>query len=179
MADLCLICKLTLNSGAVVQLRKKGIDKVIECSKKVNDNLWKNVLDTNQLRLHVKCRRDYTRESTVKSNETCASSSQRPQTRIKNDSFCFQTQCLFCEQSCESDKKSKRNVRIIATLEIKENIKSRCLVRNDEWSNKVLTRISTIADLVAAEARYHVACYVMFFREASTRNVGRPVDQVI
>lgn len=180
MADLCVICQAPLISGQTVNLSQKGLTKLIDCSKRYKDGLWQNIANINQIQLHVSCRKNYTRESSIRAAESKHDANvmtKETRTRKCEDQFDFKGHCLFCGATCGTVKKAHKNVRVVATLGIKQNIEARCTARNDDWSHKVYARIATTGDLVAAEARYHVMCHRDFFRESSQRKAGRPVDE--
>ena len=47
------------------------------------------------------------------------------------------------------------------TLELKESILKRAKDKSDEWGVAVSCRLESCADLVAEEAIYHMACYLI------------------
>ena len=100
---------------------------------------------------------------------------------ISEGTFDFKTKCFFCENSCIFDKKyPDRNkfteVRTILTNLYKQTLDI-CKTRNDDIAKAIKTRLVSVSDLVAAEARYHVACRTKFENPTSEyKTPGRPVS---
>ncbi|KMQ83773.1 hypothetical protein RF55_19127 [Lasius niger] len=60
-------------------------------------------------------------------------------------------------------------------MQVKENILEAARKRGDTWGEAVSMRITNVADLVAAEGRYHGSCIRKFFHSLKTYEVsGRP-----
>jgi len=59
--------------------------------------------------------------------------------------------CLFCAEHM-SNSGSETDAREAMTLKLKDNISTRCNVRQDVWSLEVKGRLESIIDLPAAEA---------------------------
>ena len=56
----------------------------------------------------------------------------------------------------------------VRTLEFKEKVSCRACERGDALGEAVITRLSNVIDLVAAEARYHEECQLHFFLKSSS-----------
>jgi len=69
--------------------------------------------------------------------------------------------CLFCAEHM-SNSGSETDAREAMTLKLKDNISTRCNVRQDVWSLEVKGRLESIIDLPAAEAVYHSKCFTRF-----------------
>ena len=55
----------------------------------------------------------------------------------------------------------KRDVLVVRSFRTENTIQNATVTRSDEWGADVARRISTIGDLIAAEARYHhTKCYI-------------------
>lgn len=61
---LCPLCEDSLIEGETVCV-KKGISTLVEASKKRGDNKWQQWTSLSAVQVHVKCRKDYTREKSV------------------------------------------------------------------------------------------------------------------
>ena len=53
---------------------------------------------------------------------------------------------------------------------------SKVMLNAKNTSPVLCYRIAGVADLVAAEAKYHLKCYVTFFRKAEKQNAGHEMD---
>lgn len=68
----------------------------------------------------------------------------------------------------------------IRSVTVRDGILQRCLNRTDKTAEVVARRINSVMCLVAAEARYHNACYSKFLaNEPFSRKRGRPQDDEI
>lgn len=64
--------------------------------------------------------------------------------------------CIFCQ------KKSNKETYLVATFEVSDKI-----LEGAQTSHVMQCRLAGVTDLVAADARYHLQCYVEFNRKAS------------
>ena len=107
------------------------------------------------------------------SNTSTSEPSLKRSKRSLDKLFNFRTDCLFCGSLCEEiDAKHPdrwRKFSLVRTVDrpgkdnYKETILQVCKLRNDEWSQEVIVRISgAISDLHAADARYHCDCRKLF-----------------
>ena len=84
-------------------------------------------------------------------------------TRSSDEAFNWKTCCLFC--GCPSPENSKKQVCLVQTIELRQNILDVCRLRpNDENLTAVAHRVQNVIDLVAAKARYHKVCSSGFYK---------------
>ena len=80
--------------------------------------------------------------------------------------FDFKRKCFLCGENADvqSEKKKEIGKRLASCVHFGQKIPYRMPVtRSDEWGTDVARRMSTIGDLIAAEARYHhTKCYIPF-----------------
>ena len=69
-----------------------------------------------------------------------------------------------------------KSIHKIQTITCKSTIANAARERDDEWGQIVISRVESVIDLVAAEARYHGTCYAHFFKLPSKHKPGRPQD---
>lgn len=181
--DVCVICDQSLNILKSVNVYKKGLDTLIKASHLRADGKWSIFENKDVMVLHEKCRRDYTRSTSIKActaeNKKNApdQSSTSTMRRSVTEKINFKTDCLFCAKNVNIRRKVMQKVCVVSTLHIKDTILKHCLQRNDEWGEQVRHRIDTEIDLVAAEARYHQNCYGTFIHK-HTLDKGRPLNYV-
>ena len=74
--------------------------------------------------------------------------------------------CFYCGTECIFDKKHPDRNQFIEVRTISTNIHKQtlaiCEARDDVTSKTVETRLLSVNDLVAAEARYHISCRTKF-----------------
>ena len=115
--------------------------------------------------IHVSCR-------TMLKNNIRAMRSEEPNTCSEMTlSMCtpfdFKSQCFFCEKTSKVDNKNptRKDYHLVTSLDsIQSKILSICASRDDEFSKSVECRLTSVSDLVAAEARYHQSCRRNFER---------------
>lgn len=171
----CILCVSTGNrcGGETVEVTR-GLNKIRECSSVKGDGINDFLEDKSSILVHVKCRKDYTRNIGPASNEI-----SRP--KVARLQFDFKTQCIFCEKYILSDVSKLRNqVRqeysIVTTLEFVHSLRCNAEKRNDDWGKSVLVRLASVIDLVAAEGRYHRQCYQYFLRPGSALPGSAPLQ---
>lgn len=186
MTDLCVLCEETFVEGECVVVKDRGIKTLIECSKKRGDG--KNILfqGRDTVKLHVSCRKSYTREKCV----AAAMKARETQSREKRSSapiFVFKEKCLFCAEDasenfvCQQTKKpsGKREVvSLVSTMNFKNHILEVAQGRGDKWGEDVSSRIRYVSDLVASDGRYHQSCMKKFLVPVRTKETaGRPQNE--
>ena len=119
-----------------------------------------------------------------KSSESSASPSPCKRVRRSNvETIRYKTDCFFCGEKCQLKDECQKNPSwwksnkgfLFRSLTPKASEKSQCPVktveetfldqcksRNDKWGDEIRIRLSCCGDLVAADARYHVACRTRF-----------------
>lgn len=188
MNVICFICEKSLDDGKDCVTVKRGLRGLLEASQARNKSKHTEILKAvSEVRVHKECRLNYTRKTSIKkalryeeeSAQTC--SSDRNVLRSSIPQFNFKIQCLFCgEETSEKIKKEKKYRRVVIevrTLEFKKSVRDRAILRDDALGNIVLARIDSVQDLVAAEGRYHKQCHTDFLSVKSDRPRGRPEDK--
>ncbi|CAH0746943.1 unnamed protein product [Bemisia tabaci] len=180
---LCLICGQTLSASSYT-LVQRGLDAIrIAAEKRKDRAVLVQLNNLNEVTLHEKCRKNYTRASTIasycKSLELEENVAGNGDILLRNqvDDFNFKENCLFCGGKIVETKRkdSNRDVFPVRTLEFTESILSRAREIDDECSRIVSSRVMSVVDLVAAEARYHQKCNLSF-KKSSVCKRGRPAD---
>ena len=94
------------------------------------------------------------------------SSSKRLSIRSNQQSFDFKKQCFYCGNDCICDERhpDRKNFEEVRTKSsgIYYVTLALCQNRDDHVAKTVEARLLGVHDLVAAEARYHVACRTKF-----------------
>lgn len=197
----CFLCSDILgDDAACMKLTPKGIAGIIHASTQREDEIHKllNPLPTDAVIVHSECRRVYVNPLKIKSDskkrtlqEPIPSTSSRL-LRGHVESFSFKDNCLFC--GClitDSEIRKKSAVIPVRTFQFRETIVQVCNTRSDLWAANVHSRLLSVIDLPAAEARYHQICSITFrkgdsipvryrheeYEEVST-SMGRPNDTV-
>lgn len=193
----CCICENLINSDSeVVTLKSKGLDSLISSSKQRFDDKW--LTFNENIKVHPKCRKDYTRPQSIKAainainaakdlHGTSYTSPRKGKLRSAIPEFNFKLQCLFCDEVIDDEffkkekkKKieSRRSVHEVQSLEIKISTLDIASKRSDDWGKKIVNRITNVLDLVAVEAKYHGDCHKKFFtlpKQGTKR--GRPASE--
>ena len=188
MSSSCVICHE--QNIPLIKVTEKGIKTLIDCSKRRNESEILNTLEDANLNhkdifVHIKCRKTFTdkRKLLVKT--------VIKETRKSTEAFDLEINCLFCSKECCTDIKnpSRKTWVQASTVQLKKAIAIECTARlksnpNDEWAVSVKARIENCFDLVAAHARYHPTCRLLFKTErpsftSTKQNLkkGRKTDQ--
>jgi hypothetical protein len=176
--DLCVICG-TCNGGSLTKVNR-GVDKILEYSDILEDEVRERITKCSVVRVHESCRKLYTRCPPEPKRER-----QLPITSPKfkrSESFNFKQCCLFCGKNALKDNKnpSLSNVTEVSTLQVIDKIRESAKGRDDAWGKVVRLRLAGVIDLVAVGGRYHRNCYQYFLRPNSImpgekqRPSGRP-----
>ncbi|KMQ82542.1 hypothetical protein RF55_22593 [Lasius niger] len=187
MEEVCLICCQSLSSGNTVVV-ERGIDTLRDASVERNDGKIGHLRRVNSIKIHVQCRKEYTRKSSIaatkrKQDEGASTSgSSPPRTRRHTNEylFDFQNLCIFCgeEKEKKKDIKSRRIIHRVSTATFKDSIIAVAEQLGNDMAKAVTKRI-IYEDLVAAEARYHHDCHVSFKKPTTGGKIGRPQDSRI
>ena len=114
---------------------------------------------------HVSCRTKL-RTQTLPAKKGSPSTVESTSKRLCEGSFNFKSQCFYCGTECIFDKKHPDRNKFIEVRTISTNIHKQtlaiCEARDDVTSKTVETRLLSVNDLVAAEARYHISCRTKF-----------------
>jgi hypothetical protein len=183
-----LCCKNT--DEVLMKVTDKGLGTLIDCSKKRGAVKLSQYLLSSPVCVHVhnSCRKRFTDSRTIGKpfmDDDDAPSTKR--LRSTGESFQWKEMCCLC---CElvGDYSSESGVRRASTLQLHETILKRCTERlaareNDKWAFEVQGRMQSCIDLIAAEAVYHVYCFMRFTSnrdlEIGRVAVGRPENAIM
>lgn len=161
----CLLCGESLSCGETVKI-VGGMKTLIDASNQRKDALFDTLTNLSSVVVHIACRKNYTRKSSITSalktsasQAAEASSSQTlPTLRSSLAPFNFKTACLFCGNDADRKTERKRPLhkrdvvhQVMTEQKFVDSIRSSAEQRCD-------ARVDSVFDLVAAEARYHNRC---------------------
>ncbi|KAE8740861.1 hypothetical protein FOCC_FOCC013607 [Frankliniella occidentalis] len=156
----CAICNKCLCTGTI-RRTVEGLKKLREYSGRKGDGLKAALTGKTSVQLHVKCHKDYTRRLPPIVNE---SENQGRLLRRDDEGFNLKECCLFCGDRLDGNHVSRKGVSVVATIEVKQQILDHALHRQDRLGLLVAARVNgVVADLVAAEVKYHTECFPAFF----------------
>lgn len=173
----CIICNEKTDN--LCNIKSRGLERLVESSKKRNDNKYKKFEKATSAFIHKNCQSSYNNETMINS---ARASKQRKSVESRAISksaltFDFENNCFFCGGSCS--RCNKEQVRVVTNektrtnvIEIIENRKS-----SDNLSKSILARLKSVSDLVGLKAQYHSACCANFYTERATTNIGRPASE--
>ena len=111
----------------------------------------------------------------------------RVRRRSEISEFEFKKHCFFCGEICKpKDSKNPTRWRKVVQVKtvgapgkvpLKDAILQKCEERNDEVSQVVHVRLSSISDLHAADAQYHKDCFQKFFSVRNIKAFSIPKEQ--
>ncbi|KAE8737639.1 hypothetical protein FOCC_FOCC016896, partial [Frankliniella occidentalis] len=156
----CAICNECLCAGKI-RNTTEGLTKLRDYSSRNGDNLKAALQGKTSVQLHVKCYKNYTRHppSTVQKSEN-----QGRLLRRDDEGFNLKECCLFCGEKLDGNHATRKGVSVVATFEVKQQILDHALHRQDRLGLLVAARVNgVVADLVAAEVKYHTECFPAFF----------------
>ena len=121
------------------------------------------------------------RNQTRLTKRTSSSTVESTSKRLYEGSFNFKNQCFYCGTECIFDIKHPGRNNFIEVRTISTNIHKQtlaiCEARDDITSKTVETRLLSLNDLVAAEARYHISCQTKFENPLPEHPApGRPIS---
>ena len=190
----CAICYELLENqdkSTIATLHDKGSASINQASQERGDNIH----TSPGQQVHKACRRDYCKPDNIAKvlrQQQELPSAHSCKRRSEEQSFDFQSDCLYCGQAIKCDSKRKSsNVSKVLTIEFKDNLLSKCDKRHDNWAEIVRARVLNVHDLPAADAQYHRECSVNFNTNkqvpkghkvtavpaAKKQRCGRPKDQ--
>ena len=163
------------------------LDIIIDQAAKTNSTTLVSILQSNKETgearfIHKNCRttlRNQARPTKIGTLDDAQASSSK---RISREIFDFKKRCFYCGTLClndskHPDRKKFAEVRTItsgihhSTLEI-------CRIRDNEDARNIEARLLGVNDLVAAEARYHIACRANFENPPPVNSTpGRPTSK--
>ncbi|CAG9761491.1 unnamed protein product [Ceutorhynchus assimilis] len=125
--DVCVLCGLTLIKKTV-KIKQKGLQTLKKASKERNDGKLKLLENKTELMVHVKCRRDYTRPTSIKASKNALKNvtgqpTSRPHLRSSVSDFNFKSECIFCAKKCLHNRENRtQKTSLVTTLEVKDTI---------------------------------------------------------
>lgn len=182
--ETCLICREGLGDlSDVVEVRQKRVDGINSVSVQRGDEV---VVSAGE-KLHLVCRKRYTKPKDIKYQQGNKSEPAIRSTRVSSGSFNSQRDCLFCGTTVTPGSAS---VSYVKTDTFVKTILECCDSRSDEWAFTVRGRIEYYGcDLHAADCIYHHSCSGNFrsglctplqfqnVQEAKRRKSGRPKNE--
>ena len=192
----CVICEEGFSDDNPSSVVSRGLLNLLEFSKKREDanltSYLENLKPTDVVRVHAQCRREYVDPTRTFKRSPPPDLHQFSPKKLRSNqpSFQWKTACFFCDGKIRktidgSDERhpdrhdpTVRHVRgKLQSVEMVNLVRKRCLARNDLLGSKVLTRLSSISDLVVEKAVYHSICYAQFFNDDDhPKAKGRPVN---
>ena len=193
----CVICGEKLAPTDRANVGSKGLATLMESSIERGDDLI-NIWQTKKapFAVHMTCRKNYTRKSTVVSSckrkgeevPSCDPVPKSTKLRSRTPVFNIKEDCLYCSKAVLIDQrtptKRKSDYSEVATIEYLQKVTIQANQRKDDWGEEVKMRIQIASDLVAEEGKYHRRCAQLFYlgRQLDScvfsRQSGRPVDAV-
>ena len=162
----------------MVSVTSKGPTSLITFSAQQQDYDLNNYLSRKQAEsdrvtgvyVHEKCRRDYNNRKRILSLKPESELKKlKIETRKSTENFDQLLHCFLCGKACAQDLKHPKRIdcHYALTFEVRNTILRNCHQRidehrDDEWAPQVQGRVYSCIDFVAAEARYHAACYTRF-----------------
>lgn len=193
MSQFCFICTKLLSSSECVTV-ERGMKTLIDASIQRGDEFTDYLKNEKSVTIHVQCRKQYTRKSTIaaakrqheeESASTSKKSPPRTRARVSESYFSFKNCCLFCgdklneEYEKKQAQRSRRKICKVTTLSFKDSVMKAAQSRSDDTAKTIVARIGFEHDLVAAEAKYHNDCFVLFLKPTTGGQVGRPQDEAL
>lgn len=136
----CILCEKDLSQGETVTV-SRGLDAIICSSLRRQDGIAEKLQGLTSVCVHVACRKNYTRESTIKSVLHPSPKKAVKSLRSSQIPFNFKTHCLFCAEECDVCADKKKPVEKRDTYEVRTSCKSSIInaanTRNDEWGQTV------------------------------------------
>lgn len=165
------------NSKASLQTFKTvAIQKIVATSKAKRDDRFIS-LPENEILAHKSCYCSYTSKSRNKEQMKKKSvfaniGASKRLLKSQCSDFVFKRDCVLCGKECiPKDSKNPRRwvpVKQCTTVDrgskisFKQRLENLCDERRDQWATEVMARLSSVIDLHAADAQYHVQCYNRF-----------------
>ena len=91
--------------------------------------------------------------------------------------------CFLCGKPANRDDRhiDRNDICVVTLIDFKNKLVEQCKLRNDDWAENVLVRLSCTNDLVADDGIYHKKCLTRFLLnwpspESSSKQRERPAD---
>ena len=154
----CVLCN---TPGVLVFVGKKGIQSLKEAA--IARGEEDRALHFNEeVLVHEICRKNYVNKRNItqwlNKQENQVNESEVKRTRSHDES---EDSCVLCGFPLVNPKIAK-DINCATDSRILESVRTTCNLRNDEWSQEVLPRISAIEISRNTSTYYHRVCYVNF-----------------
>lgn len=134
------------------------------------------------VKVHPSCQKNLGNSIRKRKNDNLAekraAKSKAPKkTRLSLGPFNWKKQCFFCGEECHADDKhpDRKQFYNVTFVHYRDTVLNLCEARDDEWSEKVRSRVVNCIDLVQADAIYHAECSKLFQNtEKLQASQGRP-----
>lgn len=182
----CIICREPGSPQESLATVKKGLDKVLEYGRIVNDEVTSRMVLESQstgrsIYIHRLCQKNIYNVMKRKSSGPLPPKIKIPRvatTRSEMPRFDWKTDCFICGKQChKSDRPDRIDWHQVQVLEMRNTKLDICLTRNDDLASDVQRRLFAANDLVAFEARYHMKCRENFKKFSPQLTPGRPLNQ--
>lgn len=104
MGDKCIFCSKLLDVDDTV-LVKRGLNRILSKSVSLNDEISEKIGSKDEIRVHKKCRKDYTRlEATFVNTHGKIDLPTKEQPLLRSNAsteFDFKNQCLFSDEKAD------------------------------------------------------------------------------
>ncbi|GBL55346.1 hypothetical protein AVEN_21121-1 [Araneus ventricosus] len=160
--SVCFICNKSLSEGAVVTVKKRGIETLTKSSVlRMLPDHTDLLKDLNEIAVHRGCQKTYTNSGMIAASIKRLSvleQEARPSTRSKRTVFNFKNHCFMCGERITAEflaaqKKlpfSKRNNVITVEMpSLRETVWKTAENRGDEWAHNIINRLQITKDLFA------------------------------
>lgn len=162
----CVLCDKNLSDEQTVTLRSKGSEGI----NKASEYRESDIRTQEGQSVHSRCRKTWCNTNNIEAfkrakpaDTTCTSTSNELVLRSQVETFQINKHCLFCGQEAKFDSRKRGcDVFPVRTHALRATLMHVCTGRDDEWSQRVLTRLVIYEDLPAVDAVYHNQCNVNF-----------------
>ena len=181
-SEICVLGNQCVASGNAEGrwLRSKGVQPLIEVSKKRCDGLHHNITLQSSNFIHNKCYKTYTASQNIK-RALRPDTDQLPPTtavnlRSRQGPFDYRRHCLICSNELDFDAEWRHpdchskisSVEISerdGSCRIQDTLLTACESRVNPTAIAVKSRILCVGDIIAAEAKYHRTCMQRFLSQ--------------
>lgn len=161
----CFICGKDLQSGAINDVKEKGISSLINSSEKRQDGKAALIVGLKNVRVHQNCRKLYTNEKSINAflkrpRKIIPDPEDNPS--LPPQSFNFKTKCLFCAEEITEDflakERKKPPGKRIGIYKIRSaNGKDGIIkaAKKNDWSEQVMKTFTNLhTDFLEFDAVY-------------------------
>lgn len=84
--------------------------------------------------------------------------------------------CILCVGAACSNVIARKALqhrhawRTIRTTECRQQLLKHAEHRGDVWAKQIIARLLPITDITSADAKYHLSCYLKFYKKGKFRN---------